>query len=200
MPSFIVDGEPHRIPFMPFFRGYKFYGEGWFTANGKIEQRVKTTSKGSIWSAQDDETLIDLRGCNVPWKCISAAMNNKPVEVLKERWFSLRTGRSRSTEIVGRLTKKTANHYSSWEDGTGRHVSFTDPLATDDENIDKGYIASQPLKVFYLDDDLELEDVLLLHTIAAKWEKEKWFAVSTRFHDKTGRSITPEQAKSVIDF
>jgi hypothetical protein len=52
--------------------------------------------------------------------------------------------------------------------------------------------------VFYIAEDLDMEDVLLLHTIAAEWEKEKWLAVSDRFNGKTGRSITPEQAKSVI--
>lgn len=39
----------------------------------------------------------------------------------------------------------------------------------------------------------------MLHNIAAKWERDRWLAISTRFNDITQRSITPEQAKSVID-
>jgi hypothetical protein len=77
---------------------------------------------------------MDLRNCNVPWKYISAAMNNKPVEDLKERWLSLRDGRS--AETVAKLTEKLANYYYSswrpWYNGkTERHVSFHDPLTTD---------------------------------------------------------------------
>ncbi|KAB8074076.1 hypothetical protein BDV29DRAFT_157022 [Aspergillus leporis] len=128
-------------------------------------------------------------------------MNNKPVEDLKERWLSLRDGRS--AETVAKLTEKLANYYYSswrpWYNGkTERHVSFHDPLTTDGYQTDNGHIASRPLRVFYIAEDLDMEDVLLLHTIAAEWEKEKWLAVSDRFNGKTGRSITPEQAKSVI--
>jgi hypothetical protein len=36
MPSFIVDGEPHQVPFMPFFRGYRSCGKKWFAYNAKI--------------------------------------------------------------------------------------------------------------------------------------------------------------------
>lgn len=53
--------------------------------------------------------------------------------------------------------------------------------------------------MLYTDENFDLEDVLLLHAIAAKWERDKWLAVSTQFNDRTGRSITPDEAKSMID-
>ncbi|KAE8349099.1 hypothetical protein BDV28DRAFT_160778 [Aspergillus coremiiformis] len=157
MPVFIMDGESHRVPFIPFFRAYRS------THNAKI---VRTSPKAStlnaMWSAQDDRILWNLRTCNVPWKYISAAMNNRPVDDLKKRWVNhLHEGRSTKTAIK----KSTTNV---------KHV-------------------------FYTDENFDLEDVLLLHTIAAKWEKDKWLTVSARFNARTGRNITSEEAKSMID-
>ncbi|KAB8231560.1 uncharacterized protein BDW43DRAFT_301743 [Aspergillus alliaceus] len=204
MPVFIVDGERHRIPFMSCFRGSRSIGEKWFTYNAEI--RVKTPPKASIsdiWSAQDDTTLQNLRHCSIPWKYISAAMNNRPVEDLKKRWASLHG--DRLTKSVDKPVKDTINDRLSCKTLEGgsveRHVCFSDPLVTEGDTEDDN-IASKPSKVkhvFYTDENFDLEDVLLLHTIAAKWERDKWLNVSTRFNDRTGRNITPEDAKSMID-
>lgn len=197
-------------------------------ANGEYMQRGKVTPEapGSTkWSAQDDITLQDLRNCNIPWKYISAAMNNKPIEELKERWLNLRDGITQ--EIVAKPRRETNQmHFVCELPGkVGRNVSFSDPLATNDNvstftlrgqlellvtsisdkpsrQADDYLIASRPSKVkhvLYTDENFDLEDVLLLHAIAAKWERDKWLAVSTQFNDRTGRSITPDEAKSMID-
>jgi hypothetical protein len=50
-----------------------------------------------------------------------------------------------------------------------------------------------------IDQDCTLEDVTLLREIAAQWKRDQWQAISTRFNGMTGRQITPEQAKSVLD-
>lgn len=50
-----------------------------------------------------------------------------------------------------------------------------------------------------VDQDCTLEDVTLLREIAAQWKKDQWQAISTRFNGMTGRQITPEQAKSVLE-
>ncbi|KAB8244367.1 hypothetical protein BDV35DRAFT_395016 [Aspergillus flavus] len=202
MPVLIVDGGRYRVPFMPFFRGYRTNNERWLTYNAKIRGKVTPEAPGSTkWSAQDDMTLQDLRNCNIPWKYISAAMNNKPIEELKERWLNLRDGITQ--EIVAKPRRETNQmHFVCELPGkVGRNVSFSDPLATND-NADDYLIASRPSKVkhvLYTDENFDLEDVLLLHTIAAKWERDKWLAVSTQFNDRTGRSITPDEAKSMID-
>lgn len=49
------------------------------------------------------------------------------------------------------------------------------------------------------DTKLTPEDNAFLHKVAEKWERDRWLAISTRFNDKTGQSITPEFAKSVIE-
>ncbi|KAE8158470.1 hypothetical protein BDV40DRAFT_291738 [Aspergillus tamarii] len=204
MPVLMVDGERYRVPFMPFSRGYRTTNERWLTYDAKI--RVKATAgapRNTGWSAQDDMTLQDLRNCNTPWKYISAAMNNKPVEDLKERWLNLRKGITR--EIVAKPIRYTNETLFICELPEGqkieRNVSFSDPLATND-NTDDHLIDTRPSKVkhvLYTDENFDLEDVLLLHKIAAKWERDKWLAISTHFNDRTGRSITPDEAKSVID-
>ncbi|KAB8271364.1 hypothetical protein BDV30DRAFT_228159 [Aspergillus minisclerotigenes] len=201
MPVLIVDGERYRVPFMPFFRGYSTNNERWLTYNAKNRGKFTPEAPGSPkWSAQDDMTLQDLRNCNIPWKYISAAMNNKPIEDLKERWLNLRDGITQ--EIVAKPRETNQMHFVCELPGkAGRSVSFSDPLATND-NADDYLIASRPSKVkhvLYTDENFDLEDVLLLHTIAAKWERGKWLAVSTQFNDRTGRSITPDEAKSMID-
>ncbi|GFF46893.1 hypothetical protein IFM51744_06436 [Aspergillus udagawae] len=50
-----------------------------------------------------------------------------------------------------------------------------------------------------IDQDCTLEDVTLLREIAAQWKRDQWQAISARFNGMTGRKITPEQAKSVLD-
>lgn len=54
-------------------------------------------------------------------------------------------------------------------------------------------------RVLYFDREISWQEAVLLHQIAARWEKERWVAISSRFNDQTGRTITPEQAKSVLD-
>lgn len=54
-------------------------------------------------------------------------------------------------------------------------------------------------KIYYIDEDFSLEEVVLLHNIAVKWERDRWLAISTRFNDLTQRAITPEQAYSIVE-
>ncbi|KAI9041905.1 uncharacterized protein KD926_006242 [Aspergillus affinis] len=105
-------------------------------------------------------------------------------------------------------------------DKSRRRVSFADPLTTwagiklftltghlkvdenyDDEDDDGDYLPRHPKlkKVSYIESDFTLKEVLLLHRIAAKWERDRWLSISTRFNDKTGHSLTPEQAKWIVD-
>jgi len=51
---------------------------------------------------------------------------------------------------------------------------------------------------YYLDNEFTLDEIILLHNLADRYEKEKWLRISSRFYDKTGKRITPEQAKSRI--
>lgn len=49
------------------------------------------------------------------------------------------------------------------------------------------------------DSGLTLKEMLLLHRIAAKWERDRWAAISARFNDKTGHNLTPEQVEWIIN-
>lgn len=51
---------------------------------------------------------------------------------------------------------------------------------------------------YYLDNEFTLDEIVLLHNLADRYEKEKWLRISSRFYDKTGKRITPDQAKSRI--
>ncbi|KAH8426001.1 uncharacterized protein LDX57_003739 [Aspergillus melleus] len=71
----------------------------------------------------------------------------------------------------------------------------------DDEDDDGDDLPRHPKlkKVSYIESEFTLKEVLLLHRIAAKWERDRWRAISTRFNDKTGHSLTPEQAKRIVN-
>ncbi|KAI5302972.1 hypothetical protein KEM56_000165 [Ascosphaera pollenicola] len=47
-------------------------------------------------------------------------------------------------------------------------------------------------------DSYDLQEMLLLHQLAEKYEREKWLRVSSRFFDITGRRITPLDAKNNV--
>jgi hypothetical protein len=51
----------------------------------------------------------------------------------------------------------------------------------------------------YINRDCTMEEVTLLREIAAQWKRDQWQAISTRFNGMTGRKITPEQAKSILN-
>lgn len=115
------------------------------------------------------------------------------------------------------------------EEEPQRHVSFTDPLVTgvdvgfffihpihtrksinrvvfsiqtannDDDDDNNSGDSTHTKRIFYIDRDFSLEDMVLLHNIAAKWERDRWLAISTRFNDLTQRAITPEQARSAVE-
>lgn len=53
-------------------------------------------------------------------------------------------------------------------------------------------------RALYIDEDFSLKDFLLLHDIAAKWKQDRWTAISQAWSEKTGRTMTPEQAKSML--
>lgn len=69
----------------------------------------------------------------------------------------------------------------------------------DDEDDEDSPRDPKIKKVSYIDSELTLKEVLLLHRIAAKWERDRWLAISSRFNDKTGHNLTPERAKWIVD-
>ncbi|KAJ9255194.1 hypothetical protein DTO271D3_8211 [Paecilomyces variotii] len=86
------------------------------------------------------------------------------------------------------------------QDKKTRRVSFSDPLIipgkTDSAASSSRRRESHEPKVRpYIETKLSLDEILLLHKLEARFEREKWLHVASRFFDKTGKRITPEEAK-----
>ncbi|KAL4886493.1 hypothetical protein BJY04DRAFT_213256 [Aspergillus karnatakaensis] len=82
----------------------------------------------------------------------------------------------------------------------GRRVSFR--TSSCDEEIDSEEDDSRRTKmkkIYYMDDEFTVDEVLLLHEIAVDWKKDRWETISSRFNDKTGRNITAAQARLALD-
>ncbi|KAL4924414.1 SANT/Myb-like DNA-binding domain-containing protein [Aspergillus undulatus] len=159
------------------------------------------TPAGTVsWSSDDDRILRELKRSRISWERISMVMDDRPIADLKRRWLDIQDDRQRRRAGY-RLEDVEEDVYPQEEyDREKRHVSFRviDFQQTDDDE----YIPSRRTKVkkiYYMDDQFTLDEVLLLHQIAADWKKDRWDTISSRFNDKTGRNITPDQAKSVID-
>ncbi|KKK15562.1 hypothetical protein ARAM_005314 [Aspergillus rambellii] len=177
------------------------------------------------WTAEDDRLLRELKTAKVSWRKISMVIDDRPIRDLKRRWDCIRSGKPRYSQVYS-FAEDADGFYSTIEQpyawgtkyqGKERHVSFrtlpTDEADTDeeeeetqdedeDEDEEEEENISQPPKikrVYYIDDAFTLEDVLLLHKIASEWRKDRWTTISTRFNEMTGRHITPDEAKSVID-
>ncbi|OJJ35416.1 hypothetical protein ASPWEDRAFT_183476 [Aspergillus wentii DTO 134E9] len=157
------------------------------------------------WSAEEDKLLRELRAYRLPWNQIAVTLD-RSIEDVKEHWSENLYGKSRkvkeseSTRHVEYRSPEGDAETTKVEEKPKRHVSFSNPLVTAGDIDDEGNGPPPKIKkVYYIDEEFTLEDVVLLHNIAAKWERDRWLAISTRFNDKTGRNITPEQAKSVID-
>ncbi|RDW76508.1 uncharacterized protein DSM5745_06500 [Aspergillus mulundensis] len=170
---------------------------------------IPSTTQGCLrWSSEDDKALRQLKASNVSWKRISTVMDGRPIAELKERWLDIRDGRHRVHEAYD-LNDLYENDDDDWyfeedydEDygRESRHVSFSPSL--DEETDDSDYVPSKrsrTKKVYYLDDEFTLDEVLLLHRIAADWERDRLETICSRFNSKTGRHITRRQARSVLD-
>lgn len=62
MPVLIVDGERYRVPFMPFFRGYRTNNERWLTYNAKI---VRSISLNFTWREKSMTITFQLLTVNI---------------------------------------------------------------------------------------------------------------------------------------
>ncbi|KAL4917627.1 hypothetical protein BDW62DRAFT_201652 [Aspergillus aurantiobrunneus] len=127
-------------------------------------------------------------------------MNNRPIAELKNRWIEIQD--KHKPGQVYELYDDDDWYFDEEYDREERHVSFSTSSGEEEDTDDDEDTLSKRTKVkkvYYIDDEFTLDEVLLLHRIAADWKKDRWETISSRFNVKTGRSITPAQAKSVID-
>ncbi|GAD98352.1 predicted protein [Paecilomyces variotii No. 5] len=118
--------------------------------------------------------------------------------IVEERVRAVLAGQGMDT-VKKKEDKKEDN--GKQQDRKTRRVSFSDPLIipgkTDSTASSSRRRASQEHKAQpYIETKLSLDEILLLHKLEARYEREKWLYVASRFFDKTGKRITPEEAKA----
>ncbi|KAL4786071.1 hypothetical protein BJX76DRAFT_355483 [Aspergillus varians] len=147
--------------------------------------------------------LRELKASKVSWKRISMVMDCRPIAELKKRWVDIQYDKHKLHEVYELGEADDDWYFEEEYDKEKRQVSFSSSADEDEYTDDDEETLSkqQPKikRVYYIDNEFTLEEVLLLHEIAADWKRDRWETISSRFNDKTGRNITPAQAKSVID-
>ncbi|OJJ63534.1 hypothetical protein ASPSYDRAFT_140218, partial [Aspergillus sydowii CBS 593.65] len=162
-------------------------------------------SKDTIqWSIEDDRVLREMKASKISWERISMVMDDRPTAELKKRWIDIQDGKHKGREVrkMYGLDEVDYDWYFDEEYNRERHVSFspsTDEDEDEDDDDDSLPRRSKTKRVYYIDNEFTLDEVLLLHQIAADWKKDRWETISSRFNEKTGRNISPAQAKSVVD-
>ncbi|RHZ56186.1 hypothetical protein CDV55_104482 [Aspergillus turcosus] len=151
----------------------------------------------------DGKVLHQLETRVISRKYFRSALSDSFIEEPKDRLNQIRG--DRLPQSIRKSDRRTLWHVSnlSHDDeltSPDHLVYLSDHLATDGEfkevEFEGEYDDSGCGDV---DQDCTLEDVTLLREIAAQWKKDQWQAISTRFNGMTGRQITPEQAKSVLE-
>ncbi|KAL3447115.1 hypothetical protein BJX65DRAFT_278066 [Aspergillus insuetus] len=126
-------------------------------------------------------------------------MDDRPIDELKARWAGLRKRGHNLHEVYG-VSKAADDWYYDDDDDEeeDRRVSIR-RMRLEDSDDDDLPRPPKVKKVYYIDDEFTLDEVLLLHRIAADWRKDRWKTISSRFNNMTGRNITPAQVKSVVE-
>ncbi|KAK2883362.1 hypothetical protein FQN49_000002 [Arthroderma sp. PD_2] len=132
------------------------------------------------WTDKEDTELSKLKQDGTSWKVISETMK-WPVNELKERWRVIKPEppkESKPEKEESKADKKEKNK---------QRVAFA-------ESKDKS--SKESKKVIYCTDgSLSLEEAVLLNKLAEKYDKEMWLRISSKFFDKTGKRLDPEEAK-----
>ncbi|KAF4210672.1 hypothetical protein CNMCM8980_005905 [Aspergillus fumigatiaffinis] len=154
------------------------------------------------WNRGGGGVLHQLETREASWKQSPRALSGSFVEELEHRLNEIRCGRLQSIRRADRKTSwySTDPPHDSEITSPDHLVFFSDSLATDGEfeEVEDGG-EYEDSRHQYIDRDCTMEEVTLLREIAAQWKRDQWQAISTRFNGMTGRKITPEQAKSILD-
>lgn len=60
-------------------------------------------------------------------------------------------------------------------------------------------IRQQLENVFIREHELDLDEICLLYKLAERYEEDKWLRVVSRFFDKTGKRLSPNKVKALVD-
>ncbi|KAF3480183.1 uncharacterized protein GIQ15_05530 [Arthroderma uncinatum] len=136
------------------------------------------------WTDKEDEQLSKLKQDNVSWKTIAETMK-WPVSDLKERWRIIKPPEPPKEAKPDKEESKADNK----KEKNKQKVAFTEP------SKDKPSKEGSKKVIYYTDESLSLEEVILLNKLAEKYDKEMWLRISSKFFDKTGKRLDPEEAK-----
>ncbi|KAK2811052.1 hypothetical protein FQN50_002387 [Emmonsiellopsis sp. PD_5] len=148
------------------------------------------------WTTDDDDNLRRLKAEGMTWKAISTA-TGRQVHVLKSRWGIIKPA-------VEYQNKKPAVNEPTpppQETNTNRHqrrVSFSEPLIIGKAESSYTRTPTPKKKILYVDENFSLEEILLLNQLAVQYDNEKWLRISSRFFDKTGKRLSPQEAKEHV--
>ncbi|OJD17615.1 hypothetical protein AJ78_02314 [Emergomyces pasteurianus Ep9510] len=156
------------------------------------------------WTTDDDDMLRRLKAEDMTWKAISTSMG-RPVQSLKTRWGIIRpaveykiprphTSAQCETGSKSQQQQQQAETHRRHE----RRVSFSEPLVMNGKTNPTTYTRTAKKKILYVDENFSLEEILLLNKLAAQYEDEKWLRISSRFYDKTGKRLTPQEAREHV--
>ncbi|PGG96057.1 hypothetical protein AJ79_09745 [Helicocarpus griseus UAMH5409] len=148
------------------------------------------------WTTDDDDTLRRLKAEDMSWKAISTSMN-RPVHTLKMRWGIIKPMVEYKIQKPPPKEPPPKPQSECTHRKHERRVSFSEPLVTSGKS-ESSYTRTPKKKILYVDENFSLEEILLLNKLAAQYEEEKWLRISSRFYDKTGKRVTPQEAKEHV--
>ncbi|GIK04418.1 hypothetical protein Aspvir_008501 [Aspergillus viridinutans] len=160
-----------------------------------IMRSASGNNDASKWNRDDGRVLHQLETRGVPRKHFPNALSDCFIEELKDQLNRIRGDSLQSIREADRRTFWYASNLPH-----DSELTSPDHLVTDGEFEEIEYEGEyDDLRHQDIDQVCTLEDVTLLREIAAQWKRDQWQAISTRFNGMTGRKITPEQAKSVLE-
>ncbi|GIJ83890.1 hypothetical protein Asppvi_002721 [Aspergillus pseudoviridinutans] len=224
MPVYVVDGIRYRVPLTSIFRprtlckdllatdAYRRaraaakHNTNFLHTETEIEAlwtgimgSRPGNNDASKWNRDDGRVLHQLETRGISRAHFFSALSDCFIEELKDQFNRIRGDR---LQTIRKADRRTFWYASNLPHDGG--LTSPDHLVTDGKTVlefeeidyEGEYDDSRHQDI---DQDCTLEDVTLLREIAAQWKRDQWQAISTRFNGVTGRKITPEQAKSVLD-
>ncbi|OAL71281.1 hypothetical protein A7D00_4181 [Trichophyton violaceum] len=154
---------------------------------GAVQQKPEAAVVPAIvvrdWTNEDNAQLKKLKEDNISWRKIAEKMN-WPVHELRERWRAIKPELPKKSQQEPEKVK---------QDGVQeKQVVFM-------ESVKEKKVQSKEIpKVVYADESLSTEEAVLLSKLADKYDKEMWLRICSKFFDKTGKRLDPDEARRHI--
>ncbi|EFR01544.1 hypothetical protein MGYG_04546 [Nannizzia gypsea CBS 118893] len=134
------------------------------------------------WTDEDDAQLKKLKEDNISWRKIAETMRSS-VHELKERWRVIRPEPAKQPQPEPEKVKEDSPQE--------KKAVVVEPSAKEKKG-------KEAPKVVYTDESLSTEEAVLLSKLADKYDREMWLRISSKFFDKTGKRLDPDEARRHI--